>query len=65
MDFHEIRFLIFVQKSIEQIQVSLKSEKNNGLKMKTYIHLRYFSETFWNEKCLRQKGVQYIKTQIL
>jgi hypothetical protein len=29
-DFHEILYLIFFQKSIKEIQVSFKSENNNG-----------------------------------
>jgi hypothetical protein len=29
-DFHEIRYLSIFQKSVEKIQVSLKSDKNNG-----------------------------------
>jgi hypothetical protein len=29
-DFHEILYLRIVQKSVKKIQVSLKSDKNNG-----------------------------------
>jgi hypothetical protein len=29
-DFHEIRYLRIFRKSVEKIQVSLKSDKNNG-----------------------------------
>jgi len=30
IDFHEISYLRILGKSVEKIQVSLKSEKNNG-----------------------------------
>jgi hypothetical protein len=41
--FHEIRYLITFRKSVEKIQVWLKSDKNNGPRyMKTYVHLWYY-----------------------
>jgi hypothetical protein len=30
MDFHEIRYLNIIRHSVDNIQVSLKSDKNNG-----------------------------------
>jgi uncharacterized SAM-dependent methyltransferase len=30
MDFHEIRYVTIFRKSVEKIQVYLKSDKNNG-----------------------------------
>jgi hypothetical protein len=38
-DFHEISYLSIARKSIEKIQVSLKSDKNDVLYMKTYDNL--------------------------
>ena len=40
MDFHEIWYFSIFRKSAEEVQVSLKSDQNNGgLYMKSYVHL--------------------------
>ena len=55
-DFHEISYLKIFRKSVEEIQVSLKSEKNNGYftwrSMYNVDHISLIS--FQNEKCFRQ-----------
>jgi hypothetical protein len=38
-DFHEIWCLSSFRKSVEKIQVSLKSDKNNGYLSETFVHL--------------------------
>ena len=57
MDFHEILYDIFFGKSVEKIQVSLKSDKNNGYftwrPWYMFDHISFSSS--WNEKCFRQK----------
>jgi hypothetical protein len=54
-------FSIF-QKSVEKIQVSLKSYKNKGcLKIKTYVHLGYYlAEFFLQREMLRTKVAEKI-----
>ena len=55
-DFHEILYLSIFRKSVEKIQVSLNSDKNNeyvtGRPMDAvgHISLIFF---FWNAKCVR------------
>ena len=46
-DFHENLCLSTFQKSLEKIQVWLEYDKNNGLYLKTYVHLwHYLAELF-------------------
>jgi hypothetical protein len=56
-DFHNIWFLSIFWKSVEQIQVSLKSDKNKGCFTwrPTYIFCHILLSSSYNEKCLRQK----------
>ena len=42
-DFHEIWYLSVFRKYVENIQVSLKSDKNN---MKTYVNVLYLAVLF-------------------
>jgi hypothetical protein len=68
-DFHEIWCFNTFQKSVEKIQVSLKSEKNNGyftLKpLFVFYHITLSSS--YNEKFFRKKNkvLETIKTHIL
>jgi hypothetical protein len=57
MDIHEIWYLNIFQKSVEEIQVSLKSDKNNGQFTWTrmYIYDNISLDYSYNEKCLGQK----------
>jgi len=56
-NFHEILNLSILRKSVEKIQVSLKSVKNNGYftwrPIYIFNHISFIPS--WNEKCLRQK----------
>jgi hypothetical protein len=47
MDFHEILHLMIFQKSVEKIQVSLKSDKNSGYLIRTYVNLRKYLAKFF------------------
>ena len=47
-DFHEIWYWGIFQKSVKKIQLSLKSDKNNGY-MKTNIHFRLYLAHFFLE----------------
>jgi hypothetical protein len=65
-DFDETRCSNFYRKSVEKIQVSLKSDKNNG-----YFTWRRFDifddislNSSYNEKCFRQKVVKRMKPHI-
>ena len=66
-DFHEIWYLSnFFRKSVEQIQVSLKSNNNNGLYMKINVKLwSYLAEFFSDWKMFQTTVVEKIKTCIL
>ena len=57
MDFHEIWYLRIFQKPVEEIQVSLKSHKNNGhfTWSHMYIYGNILINSSLNEKCFRQK----------
>jgi hypothetical protein len=56
-DFHEILYLSIFRKSVEKIQVSLKSDKNNGYftRRTTYIFYHISPNSSQNEKCFRRK----------
>jgi hypothetical protein len=55
-DFHEIWCFTIFRKSINKIQVSVKSEKNGGHFRRTPIHIFYHSVfiSSWNKKCFRK-----------
>ena len=57
MDFHEIWYFSIFRKSVEKIQVLLKSDKNNGhyTWRTTYIFLSYLAQLFLEWKMFRQK----------
>jgi hypothetical protein len=45
--FHEILYLLIFRKSVEEIQVRLKSDQNNGQYVKSYLNLwQYFLDFF-------------------
>ena len=57
-DFHEIWYPSIIRKSVEKIQVSLKSDKNNSYKWAWRpIHIFYHISlnSSWNEKCFRKQ----------
>ena len=56
-DFHEIWYLNIVQKSSKEIQVSLKSDKNNACFLWNLIYIfdHILLSSSKNEKCFRQK----------
>ena len=59
-DFHEILYLSITRKSVEKIQVSLKSDKNTqtALYMKTDIHFpSYLTQFFLERKIFQEKKV--------
>jgi hypothetical protein len=62
-DFHEIWFFRIFRKSVEKIQASLKSDKNNGYF--TWRTIYFFDDSslssYQNEKCLRQKLYRKLK----
>ena len=61
-DFHEILYLIIFRKFVEKIKVSLQYYKNNGLLyMKTYVHLYYIAEFFFDREMFQTKFVEKIK----
>jgi len=61
-DFHEIWYTSTFRKSVEKVQVSLKSDKNN----ETYIHLlSYLAQLFLEWETFQTKVVAKIKTHIL
>jgi hypothetical protein len=62
-EFHEILYLIIFRKFVQKIQVSLKSDKNNGLLyMKTYVNLWfYIAEFFFDREVIQSKFVEKIK----
>ena len=58
--------LEFSWKSIEKIQVSLKSDKNNGTLHEDVLHLwRYLPEVFLEWEMFQIKVVEKIETRIL
>ena len=63
-DFPEIIDFSIFRKSVEKIQISLTSDKNNGeLYMKTYAHLwQYFAEFFLLREMFHIKFVEKIHT---
>jgi hypothetical protein len=61
-DFHEIRHLSILRKSVKKIQASLKSDKNSG----NYVHLwKYHAGFFLEWEMFQTKVVQKIKPHIL
>jgi hypothetical protein len=65
-DFNEISYLNIIRKSVEKIQVSLKSDKNNLIYMKTYINICYLFSQFFLvcEIFQKKKVVQKLEIQI-
>jgi len=53
-DFHEIWYLRIFRKSVEKIQLSLKSDKNNGYVTERTTHLYISLNSCYNAKCFRQ-----------
>ena len=66
-DFHEIWYLRIFRKSVAKIQVSLKSDKNNGYFTwrPICIFWSYLAQFFLEWEMFRTKVVQKIKTHIL
>jgi hypothetical protein len=65
-DFLEIWYLRKFRKSLYQIEVSLKSDKNNGyFTRKPCVHLWYIAEFFLEWEMFRTKVKNKIKTHIL
>ena len=66
-DFQDIWYLNIRRKFVQNVQVSLKSEKNNRHFTWTpkYAHLWYFSQFFLEWEMFRAKFVERIKTHIL
>ena len=67
-DFHEISFLsTFFRKTIQKIQVSLNSDKNNGNFMwrPICIYDNISLSSSYNEKCFRRELYRQPKTHIL
>jgi hypothetical protein len=63
----KLDILAFFRRSVEKIQVSLKSNKNNGcLYMKTFSNLwQYLAKLFLERKMFSIKHVEEMKTHIL
>jgi hypothetical protein len=63
-DFHKILYLSIIRKSVEEIQVSLKSDKNNGYftRRPMYIFDRISLSSTYNEK--QAKVVEKVKIHI-
>jgi len=62
-EFHEIYVRVCFEKSVENIQVSLQSDANDGFTWRPVYTFDYIAlSSSWNEKCFRQK---IIKTLIL
>jgi hypothetical protein len=67
-NFHEMLYLSIFRKSVEKIQVSIKSDKNNGraLYIKTCVHLwRYLAQSFLEWEMFQTKVVEKIKPHVL
>jgi hypothetical protein len=62
MDFHEIWYLIIFRKSVEKIQISLKSDKNKGYFTwrPTYIYDSASLNSTKNETWFGQKIIEKI-----
>jgi hypothetical protein len=66
-DFHEIWYWRIFRKSVEKIQVSLKSDKSKGYFTwrPIYIFLSYLADFFLEWEMFQTKAVEKIKTHIL
>jgi len=65
-EFLGIWYLSIFKKSVENIQVSLKSNrKKRVVYMKTCAHLRYYLAQFFSEGEIFQTNVETVKTHIL
>jgi hypothetical protein len=66
-DFYEIWHLNIFRKSVEKIQVSLKSDKNNECLTCRPIHIfvSYLAQFLWDWEMFQTKVVEKIKTHIL
>ena len=64
--FDEISYLTIFQKPIEKIQISLKSDKNNGhFLSRQYIFLSHVSQFFLEWKMFEKKNCRENETHIL
>ena len=60
-DFHEIWYLSILKKSVTKIQVSLRSDKNNGyfpMKSNKHFFIIYRSVLLRMKRCLKKKKLQ-------
>jgi len=57
-DFHEIRYMIILRKSVAKIQVSLLSDKNNGYFTRRPIHI-------FDHIALNSKVVEKINSYVM
>jgi hypothetical protein len=66
-DFHEMRYLSIFRKSVQEIQVSLKYDKNNGYLTwrPMYICNKYLAQFFSGWEIFQTNVVEKIKTRIL
>jgi hypothetical protein len=61
-DFHEIWYLSIFRKSVEKIQVSLKSDKNNGYLLKSYVIcdnislISSYKERYFRRSCIESQN---------
>jgi len=66
--FHEISYLSIFGKSVEKIQVSLRSDKNNcTLHEDLYVHSygNTSLNSYQKEKCFRKKTISYWKPKLI
>jgi hypothetical protein len=63
-DFHEISYLRVFRKSVEKVQVLLKSDKNNGYFTWKSMHF-YLAQFFLEWEMFQTKVVKKVKTHIL
>ena len=63
--FHEIWYLSFLLKSVEKIQVSPKSVKNNRYFTWRHIHLWFLAELFLEWEIFLRQDIQKLKSRIL
>jgi hypothetical protein len=63
--FHKIWYLRIFRKSVEKIQVSLKSEKNNGALYTTYTFMIISRSIILEMRNVSDKCCREIKTRIL
>ena len=62
-DFDKILYFSILRKYVEKAQVTLKSYKNNGYFMKTYVHLwQYVAELFLEWEMFQVRVVEKTKT---